>query len=487
MKVREIIGISNNNSTRILILKVIAVLIPGLIFSMLTVALSPLLAAGLFVFSVFCIVYWIWPKRALLAFGVFLVFQSLLIRYIGGVIGVVLKFDEIFILTAFVLTVLQRFSKGQPVRFMPVGLLLLGMTAMGFLSSYVNHLTGTFAALAAYLLMIKGFLFFFIFLNTDLTESETKVFAKTFLVIGFFIVLTTIVNIASPGPFNKFIGASRLFYRMGMLSAVSIFGHPAGLGTTMGIFTCFALAFYIVIKDKRFLIITIIFLLTMLLSLRVLPAVGFFSAVLLAALVLPSMERKRAILFLVFVGVIISLAFAEIIVDILSGAVSSYITKADPYKVARDVLYITGFKIATSYFPFGAGLGTFGSYISKVYYSSLYYKYGLNRIWGLSPKTGQFISDTFWPHIMAELGFVGCILYLWILFLFIKYAIKGIKTFSTPLQRAFAIGVFMMLIVSFAHSIKGAVYEQSLWAYLIFGSMGILCSWQFKDQTDKKQ
>ena len=78
---------------------------------------------------------------------------------------------------------------------------------------------------------------------------------------------------------------------------------------------------------------------------------------------------------------------------------------------ARAQLLVKSFQIARDHFPFGAGFGTYGSYYSALYYSPLYYKYGLNTIYGLSRELYSFICDSFWPMILGQAGYIGTILY----------------------------------------------------------------------------
>lgn len=74
---------------------------------------------------------------------------------------------------------------------------------------------------------------------------------------------------------------------------------------------------------------------------------------------------------------------------------------------ARSLLAQCGLGIAFQSFPLGSGFATFATYMSGVYYSPLYYEYGLNIIWGLSPAYPAFIADTFWPAVVAQFGLVG--------------------------------------------------------------------------------
>ena len=71
--------------------------------------------------------------------------------------------------------------------------------------------------------------------------------------------------------------------------------------------------------------------------------------------------------------------------------------------------------IAGQLFPLGSGFATFGTYMSGEYYSPLYYEYGLNTVWGLWPSNPTFVSDSFWPAILAQFGFIGLVVLVYLL------------------------------------------------------------------------
>jgi len=85
-----------------------------------------------------------------------------------------------------------------------------------------------------------------------------------------------------------------------------------------------------------------------------------------------------------------------------------YIEGADDEELARPMLNKATWKILRDYFPFGAGLGTFGTAASAVYYSPLYEKYNLSHLWGLQDYHGTigFHCDSFFATF-AQIGFVG--------------------------------------------------------------------------------
>ena len=80
------------------------------------------------------------------------------------------------------------------------------------------------------------------------------------------------------------------------------------------------------------------------------------------------------------------------------------------HDMARPESYKTSLKILVDYFPFGPGMGTFGTMGARDFYSPLLYEYGLNKIWGMSPDFNRFIADAFYPTL-SQYGIVGVILF----------------------------------------------------------------------------
>lgn len=79
---------------------------------------------------------------------------------------------------------------------------------------------------------------------------------------------------------------------------------------------------------------------------------------------------------------------------------------------ARTILTQTSMELAAAHFPVGTGFATYGSAITAdpQYYSVLYYHYGFNMIWGLSPEQPGFITDSFWPTVIGQFGYLGLVL-----------------------------------------------------------------------------
>lgn len=80
-----------------------------------------------------------------------------------------------------------------------------------------------------------------------------------------------------------------------------------------------------------------------------------------------------------------------------------------------------------TYFPLGAGFGTFGSDVAATQYSPLYKKYGFNSIYGMRQGETYFLNDNYWPMVMGQFGFFGTMLILVALIKFMRMTINSTK------------------------------------------------------------
>ena len=108
---------------------------------------------------------------------------------------------------------------------------------------------------------------------------------------------------------------------------------------------------------------------------------------------------------------------------------------------ARGACYFYGIDIANKFFPFGSGFCTFSSNLSGNYYSPLYYEYGLSKIQGLSPYDYSYASDTFWPCIYSQYGWIGLAFYFLMLFFIIRSAHRRFL----PLSDQWVSAMFLLL------------------------------------------
>lgn len=140
---------------------------------------------------------------------------------------------------------------------------------------------------------------------------------------------------------------------------------------------------------------------------------------------------------------------------------------------ARPALYLVGLLILVNNFPFGSGLASFASFQSGESYSPLYYEYGLNYVWGLSPSTTNFICDAFYPSL-AQFGVAGVILFI----LFFAYIIKRLailQRFDVHIFKYdYIIGVLLILFL-LIECIAGTVMVQ-LQGFVALLMLGVIAS-----------
>lgn len=87
-----------------------------------------------------------------------------------------------------------------------------------------------------------------------------------------------------------------------------------------------------------------------------------------------------------------------------------YVSGMERDDMARPLAYLTSLKIFVDFFPLGSGMGTFGVAAAADFYSPLYYKYHLDKVWGLMPENPMFLADAFYPTL-AQFGVVGVLLF----------------------------------------------------------------------------
>jgi hypothetical protein len=94
---------------------------------------------------------------------------------------------------------------------------------------------------------------------------------------------------------------------------------------------------------------------------------------------------------------------------------------------ARLVLIVVGFQIVKDFFPFGSGFGTFASFLSGRYYSGIYSMYGVSDVSGMRADQYNYISDTYWPWVIGQFGFLATIAYIRLFYSLIKNQMSKIK------------------------------------------------------------
>ena len=140
---------------------------------------------------------------------------------------------------------------------------------------------------------------------------------------------------------------------------------------------------------------------------------------------------------------------------------------------ARPLLYITGGQILLDYFPFGSGLASFASFASATNYSTLYYEYGIDKVWGLSPAYSEFICDAYYPTL-CQFGIVGVGIFIY----FWRWIVLRMNQLDLQLQERFRnsfVVCFGLLAFIFIESIGSTFFIQATGAQAMM-LLGLICT-----------
>lgn len=188
----------------------------------------------------------------------------------------------------------------------------------------------------------------------------------------------------------------------GPFRAVKLFYSVQTVLVSVCVFLSCICLWYYDEKQKRIILPLALLCVIMFCTIRV-KSMGAIAAVLLIYLFVLkdlkfiSIQRKHKIwliAFLVFAAAAIVYQVVNYYILMGVGSARAMLTLASPF-------------VAWDHFPFGSGWGTFGSTFSAEPYSPVYGMYRMAGIWGLSPSYSAFVSDTYWPMILAQTGFFG--------------------------------------------------------------------------------
>jgi hypothetical protein len=168
---------------------------------------------------------------------------------------------------------------------------------------------------------------------------------------------------------------------------------------------------------------------------------------------------------------------------IITSSIPSINTKITKYKkyylntsgkklTPRLALYRESFHIASDHFPMGSGQGTYGSYPVMRHYSKVYSDYGLSHRHGLMfKKEPNFLFDSYWSSIIAEMGYVGAFFYVVLFFLPLIFVSKYRKIKENKIFIFFVVGI---LSIIFIESLALAIPYQISFIVIYAGFTGVV-------------
>ena len=339
-------------------------------------------------------------------------------------------FDEmatLCLLIAAVSAVIQAKGKrGLLSRFGRSALLcLLLLVAVGLLGNYVYKIQTSARAILIDVYACTKFAIAFISGSVALEDKE-RVYDALLREIKILILIMIPFAIL-----NQFIDMGmRYDKRYALWSFQFIFGHPSSMAAILSGFSLLLLVDY----KKNRLWTTLCWLLIAL-GLRS-TSIAFVGASIVVISLGNSSQRLRMSQVLLIAAVALYIGWSQF---------QYYYFSTDGS--ARAELTSVAVEIANKYSPLGSGFATYGSNITAQpgYYSMLYFQYGLSSVFGLEPGNTMFLSDTFWPIIIGQFGWLGLLLFVLCLFFLYEGVSTELKMHASSNKILFLMFAYLLL------------------------------------------
>lgn len=369
--------------------------------------------------------------------------------------------------------------------------ILLSVLNFGFANSPI-HIRSSYFILASVLLVfcvlnffavqvsglqyLQGAFFSFLFVANFILFSNLQFRKDDFFFLARIVVFTiTLIGILSYLERIFIVGEYKSYFLRGVSTVTKDSSFTAGL-LNINIVLCLAL--YLVARRRIYVYIILFSIITIALFLFI---KAFLSA-LIICFVFVRIYFNSWSLKTVLYG--LAVLFFSVLIFIGKPLYNEIEKKAAFYfgegytKAPRNALYISSFKIARDYFPFGCGQGTFGSWPVGKTYSRIYYDYHLDKVQGLSREdalgltNSQFVFDTHWSSVIGEMGFIAGLVDLWLWLLPAIICIRYLKRGNNEI-RAIAFAVIMMTISIFIESVA-APFPNQLQFIMLYAGLGAI-------------
>jgi len=439
------------------------------------IAVGPLIAAGVIAFLVLLAIYILRPKIGAGVSVVGVLFGSGLAT--STHISALGYLDETLVLLPFVIFTAGRVLRGQMPRWLPGLGWLLAYLLIGGISSAVNDVPFSLAAQSSFLIL-KGFVFAFAVAQLDWTTEDVKKMIKPAAIVLALVLLISVVNLAIPETWTSIFSrrVKGVDFRLGLPSLIGPFDHEVAYGQFMALAAIAVFSYrQHIAKGAASAILLAGSCIGLILSFRRKAIAAAPTAALLAWLIAPGKRRAGSIVALVIALPIVTAVAWDGVASIVDATYNEYFL--DPTSTARTRFYSDGFALAQQAFPLGLGFGRFGSYMAGQEYSPVYVELGYNLVYGLAPgDRGPYLSDTFWPAIVGEAGYLGLVAFIMALVSVARQGSRLVKAFEDPYARLIGAIVLAWSIEFFIESVAAPVYNAPPVFTLFFGVAGLAAS-----------
>jgi hypothetical protein len=433
-----------------------------------------------------------WRVEALLAFALFVLFYDTLALYMSGPVR---RFDEMAVPGLVLIAAWSALPRIREWWSWPRELAIAFVVVIGVVSSLVNHVAFLTWGIQL-VLMVKAIVIFYVALWTSARTFQIAGAMKIVLAIGLLVMALGFVEVFNPLWFQRTLHLQYFLSARGPLFAVkSLFFHPVLYSWFTAFIAIYAWMWYLDSRRRLAWGIAALFSLgpflgerrRAILALLTALAVGFATT-----LVRLHGSWRGSVRQWMPVGatmIVILVLFIPSLLNLWQRTLISYLPPAPGTSSSSSVplpnqegeappqvriaLYNGSVEIAQDYFPLGAGLGRWGSWMSREDYSELYYQYNVSGIRGLRPLRPVNATDTFWPQIIGELGFLGTAAYL----VFLGSVGIGLwhaaGRYRRGLLRIFTFASLLILAQALIESVASPMFHSPPRAYLLYLAIGV--------------
>lgn len=315
-----------------------------------------------------------------------------------------------------------------------IGILLMGIylvVAMFFsIAPLFNYILGIFFTFL--------FVFVFVLASNTITRKEVLVDILKYILVYFLLM-------------SFFPIMQAIFTRSSLRDIPTLFRELGAFGVVMNISTIMSISLYMITSNKKYLYIAVFFSFGVLMTILKKTMISNALVWIFFFLYQANSKTKMRLAFFSIVILVFGNFFVGKEFNANVEENNEYLEKFGPEEHVRLGMYLASLSISTDYFPFGSGMGTFASLSSIVgQYSDIYYQYGIYRIGMNNPEdvaNGKHtLLDTYWPHILGELGLFGALLFLFLWFFPFKLALSMFKKTDDPFLKGISFYILLLII-----------------------------------------
>ncbi|WP_338922366.1 hypothetical protein V0M98_08715 [Pseudomonas silesiensis] len=283
------------------------------------------------------------------------------------------------------------------------------------------------------------------------SRSGIKIAKNLYFIFIILFAVGMIANYIFGASWNNLLSSEPIQYRYGFIRPAGYFGHyaPNSYFFSLILITLFMLSTKNLIIDKSvqvrkfYLLIVIDFLAAYPLTVRK----GLFMIIPYGLYILSLLNPTKRAVFTVCASVFIAgfiffISDSDMFLDTISNF-NNFFT--DDHAYIRGLIVYYGFSLFSEFFPLGVGNGLYGTYFSNMN-SSVYEYVGLN-LDVLTSDSGALLGvyDSGISAFIAESGFIGFVLAIFIIKEFFNYNKKHLDSYN---YKIFKIITYFALILS---------------------------------------